>query len=274
MSAETFIDIVPVEALHERLGLSVRLDYPSESLFKPFDDWKMEIDDGPILRYLYRHLRPRRHLEFGTWEGAGACLCLEECDAHVWTINLPEGEIVDGRPVYSSTPAVVPTGAKALKDGDEKEVYQTDAGVFIGHLYRGAGFGHRVCQVLCDSRDWDASAYPAGFFDTALVDGGHTPHVVASDTRKALSLVRPGGLILWHDFCPDPALLSTFPSVAGVVASIVENWGDLRASVQDVFWIRPSFLLAAVRKGASPSPRERDQRRARPADRSRSAPRA
>src|SRR5581483_11246495 len=106
----------------------VPLDYPSASRHKRFADWKMEVDDAPILRYVYRQVRPRRHLEFGTWEGTGACYCLEECDANVWTINLPDGE----------------------RDPSGVRVYEGDAGASIGHRYRSAGFTDRVCQILCD----------------------------------------------------------------------------------------------------------------------------
>jgi len=241
------LDIVPVESLHRRLGLRVPLEYPDESLGKSFDQWRMEVDDAPILRYLYRQLRPVRHLEFGTWEGFGTCLCLSECDATVWTINLPDGEIVEGVPAYESSRDTAPLGAVAREEQGGTKVYQTDAGTFIGHLYRRQGLGSRVCQILCDSRDWDTSAYPAGFFDSAFIDGGHATDVVSSDTRKALQLVRPGGIILWHDFCPDPGVFELMAPVTGVIRSITSDWTELRAAVQDVFWIKPSFLLAAIR---------------------------
>jgi len=244
---EQFVDIVSVDAVHQRLGFSCPLDYPLESRRKPLAKRKMEVDDAPILRYVYRQFRPRRHLEFGTWEGMGACCCLEECNAGVWTLNLLHGEIIDGRPAYSSTPSVVPRGATPLRRQNNVDVYQTDAGAFIGHRYRTAGLGHRVCQIFCDSRDWDTSPYPEDFFDSALIDGGHAPDVVASDTRKALSVVRPGGLVLWHDFCPDPALFADRQAVAGVVGGLTRDWDELSRELRDAFWIRPSFLLVAVR---------------------------
>jgi hypothetical protein len=96
MADSRLLDVVSVIDLHERLGFATPLEYPQGSMNKSFADWKMEVDDAPILRYIYRHVRPRRHLEFGTWEGTGACYCLDECDAHVWTINLPDGERIDG----------------------------------------------------------------------------------------------------------------------------------------------------------------------------------
>lgn len=192
MADRARLDIVTVEALHERLGFSTPIDYPIDSRHRAFSDWRMEVDDAPILRYLYRSFRPRRHLEFGAWEGTGTCYCLEECDATVWTINLPNGETVGGRPAYVSSPAMMPpTAVPIARKGDHNAV-QTDAGAFIGHRYRDAGLGHRVCQIYCDSRDWDTSTYPPGFFDSALIDGGHSPDLVASDTDKALSVVRAG----------------------------------------------------------------------------------
>ena len=72
----------------------------------------------------------------------------------------------------------------------------------IGSKYLDAGWGKRVCQIYADSREWDTRAYPAGFFDTAFIDGGHAADIVANDTRRAIQLVRPGGLVVWHDFCP------------------------------------------------------------------------
>jgi predicted O-methyltransferase YrrM len=233
MTAVDALDIVPVATLHERLGWTEPLVYPIESQQRSFLDWKMEVDDSPILRYLYRQLQPRRHLEFGTWSGRGACYCLEHTRASVWTINLPNGEFIDGKPAYS----------EAVDHGFR----QTDSGALIGARYREAGFGHRVCQIYCDSRDWDTSPYLAGFFDSVLIDGGHTADVVLSDTRKALSVTRPGGLIMWHDFCPDPVVFDHFPSVTGVLDALTGHWEEFAPQLRDVFWVQPSFLLVGVR---------------------------
>ena len=245
---EGHIDIVDVAALHERMAFTPRLEYPDSSRQKDLRDWRMEEDDAPILRYLYRNFRPGRHLEFGTWAGTGACYCLEECDASVWTINLLEGELIDGEPAYSAAIDDPVEGAVPIDHVDERPVYQTDAGLLVGRRYREAGFGHRVCQIYCDSRKWDTRAYPNDFFDSVLIDGGHARDVVLSDTLKALSVTRPGALLLWHDFCPDPAVSATFQSVTGVIAALSENWTQIAPSLRDVFWIQPSFLLVGIRK--------------------------
>jgi hypothetical protein len=247
MADSRFLDVVSVIDLHERLGFATPLEYPQGSMNKSFANWKMEVDDAPILRYIYRHARPARHLEFGTWEGTGACYCLDECDAHVWTLNLPDGERVAGNPIYYSTTADVPDGAVPAEFRGDVPIYQTDAGTFIGHRYRNAGYSHRVTQIYCDSRQWDTSEFPAGFFDTVLIDGGHSEDVVLNDTHKALALVRSGGLIFWHDFCPDPSVFRVMAPVVGVVGGLSRHWAEIALHLRDAFWIRPSFLLAGIR---------------------------
>jgi hypothetical protein len=245
---EGMLDIVDASALDRRLGLSTTVEIAESSRRKSFLDWRMEDDDAAILRYLYRNFRPRRHLEFGTWAGTGACYCLEECDATVWTINLLEGELIDGKPAYSAVIDDAPEGALPVQYADGRPVYQTDAGLLIGRRYREAGFGHRVCQIYCDSRAWDTSAYPRDFFDSVLIDGGHSADVVLSDTRKAFEVTRPGALIMWHDFCPDPAVLGAFASVVGVLTALTEHWEEVASALQDVFWVQPSFLLIGIRR--------------------------
>ncbi len=172
MADARMLDMVEVSTLHHRLGFQTPLDYPAESRRRPLADWKMEIDDAPILRYLYRNFKPRRHLEFGTWLGTGACYCLEESHATVWTINVHDGELVDDQPAYASTLDTPPAGAQPICFGGQGAIYQTDAGTLIGYRYRDAGFGPRVCQIYSDSRDWDTSVYPRDFFDSVMIDGG------------------------------------------------------------------------------------------------------
>lgn len=261
------VPAVPVSDLHQRLGFARRLEYPHSSLVKPLVEWKMEVDDAPILRYLYRNFRPRRHLEFGTWEGTGTLYCLTESDATVWTINLPGGErTVDDRPAYYLRGRV-----KAIRDqraalrhsrgfrralpeavavgpSDAVETVASDAIGSVGRFYLEAGLGHRVCQIYCDSREWDVSQYPKGFFDSAFIDGGHSEKVVSSDTAKAFELVRPGGLVLWHDFCPDEAVGAQCGSTVGVAAAIRRNRSLLLREMSDLFWVEPSWLLVGVRR--------------------------
>lgn len=220
------------------------------------DKWRMEDDDAPVFRYLYQTHRPRRHLEFGTWQGWGAALCLESCDATVWTINLPGGETrKDGSWAYGERvqhPDAAPQDVDAANFGEDelgpRTYHRTDARGYIGRIYRERKMSHRVCQIYCDSRDWEISNYPPDFFDSVLIDGGHQPDVVISDSRKSLLLLRSGGLIMWHDFCPHPGIRSQFESVSGVTSGLEPILPELRAQLSRLCWIDPSWILVGLKK--------------------------
>ncbi len=248
------IPVVSVKDLPARLGFPTPIDYPETSLSKSLKDWQMEIDDAPIFRYIYRNFRPRRHLEFGTWQGTGVLYCLEECDATVWTVNLLRGEqLAGGVWAYSSSfvsriARTLPAWSKRKAAAKNAVSFQTDSLGFIGRFYLEAGLGHRVCQIFADSRQWDIRNYPPGFFDTALIDGGHLEDIVASDTVKACQLVRSGGIIMWHDFCEQVAVQNNCSSTKGVVSAVKKNWDWLSQQMKDIFWINPSWILLGVKR--------------------------
>lgn len=240
------------DTLHRALGYSTGAPASSADLMS----WNMEQNDGPLLRYLFRQHNPTRHLEFGTWQGLGTCLCLESCAATVWTLNLPDGESKqDGSWAYGervTDGSKAPPGVVSVNFGHDQDgprtYHRTDAASYIGRLYREKDLGHRVCQIYCDSRRWDTTSYPSDFFDSVFIDGGHSPEVVASDTRKALSVLRPGGLILWHDFCPHAEVVASFESVKGVVAGVTEVLPEIKAQTSQLGWIDPSWILLGIKK--------------------------
>jgi len=50
------------------------------------------------------------------------------------------------------------------------------------------------------SRDLFPSDFPKGAVDVFFIDGDHSRQAVIHDTILARSVVRPGGLIIWHDY--------------------------------------------------------------------------
>ena len=243
------ISLVEVESLQACLNFHSPINYSTASLNKPLDQWQMEVDDAPIFRYIYRNFRPKRHLEFGTWQGIGVDYCLEECDATVWTLNLFEGEKTqNGRNAYSHSPEELPglqSWAKRI-GMPHKNNYQTDSFGFVGRHFLEKNLGNRVCQIYCDSRQWDTSNYHHGFFDTVLVDGGHQPDIVVNDTQKGLPLLRSGGIMMWHDFCPP--IFQKFEPTIGVMEAIYSIWHMLNQEMTEIFWIKPSWILLGVKK--------------------------
>lgn len=230
------IDIVPVESLGKALGFD-RPFQPTRLYRHDLADFNTERDETAIFEYLYRHFRPRRHLEIGTWEGHGATTVARSCEAEIWTINLPHGERdQSGKPLYW-------TGVNG-----EGGALQSDSAERIGWRYRAAGYGDRVHQVYGDSLELDFSQWSAGFFDTIFIDGGHTKPVVTNDTEKTFPLLRSGGLMIWHDFCPEQRALALNESPRGVVAAVAENLGRWRPWFVRMFWIRPSWIMVGVKK--------------------------
>jgi predicted O-methyltransferase YrrM len=244
------IDTIPIDDVRGVFGWTDAIDFPGKYRTLPLSAWEMAADDC-ILRYVFRNFRPGRHLEFGTWLGDGVLRCVEECDATVWTVNLPQGESGEnGEWTYSALAEDAPIAgvqwSETLVTNDGTWV-RTDAHGLIGRKYLNAGWGSRVCQIYSDTRTWDTRNYPRGFFDSAFIDGGHAYDIVANDTRLAIELVRPGGLIMWHDFCPLPEVTSACGSTRDVVGFISANREELARSFDRLFWVQPSWLLFGIR---------------------------
>jgi predicted O-methyltransferase YrrM len=246
----TAIDAVAVDDLGGVFAWREAIDFPEKWRTLPLPAWEMAADDC-ILRHVFRNFRPNRHLEFGTWLGDGVLRCVEECDATVWTVNLPQGETGDaGEWAYSTRVEDVPMAgvrrSETLVTNGGTWV-RTDAHGLIGRRYLDAGWGRRVCQIYSDTRDWDTRHYPRGFFDSVFIDGGHAYDIVGNDTRLAIELVRPGGLVIWHDYCPLPEVTRVCGSTRDVVGFIAESYEEIALSFDRLFWVQPSWLLFGIR---------------------------
>lgn len=115
--------------------------------------------------------RPRRLLEFGTYDGGATWHMWANSDesAQITTLDLPPNTKVEG---------------------------SSDVG-FQGIMHRAfLPQDSRVRLIETDSRVWhpDVSG-----IDLCFIDAGHSYECVKSDTEKALPLMSPGGVIIWHD---------------------------------------------------------------------------
>jgi predicted O-methyltransferase YrrM len=57
----------------------------------------------------------------------------------------------------------------------------------------------RIHQLYGDSASFDFSPY-YGTCSLVFIDASHAYEYVLSDSRAALKMIRPGGVILWHDY--------------------------------------------------------------------------
>ena len=161
-----------------------------------------------------RHLRARRVFEFGTYLGRTTYhLALGQYVEEVITLDLsPVGPYPADLKIGRAVRAVHDRGLQ-------------------GHFYQGTDAARRIVQLHGDSRTFDYGPY-AGRMDLVFVDGGHTYELVANDTERALTLVRPGGVIVWHDFAPKGR------DVARLAREL--------ARTRPLFWIRDTSLLVYV----------------------------
>lgn len=123
------------------------------------------------LALLVAHLRPRTIFEFGTFAGGGTLLLSENAkEATIYTLNLPP----DGRD-------------------------PSDLNANIGVAFKGTECEKRIVQLLGNSTEFDYDPFVAQI-DFVLIDASHDYESLKSDTKNALGILSPQGVIIWHDF--------------------------------------------------------------------------
>jgi predicted O-methyltransferase YrrM len=111
----------------------------------------------------------RRMFEFGTYQGRTTYhLTFASENPRVFTLNLP--------------PEVDSSVAR-----------------FLGTWFKGTDREQFITQILEDSRSFDPSPYERQM-DFVFIDADHRYEAVKNDTEKALRMLAPGGILLWHDF--------------------------------------------------------------------------
>jgi predicted O-methyltransferase YrrM len=128
---------------------------------------------------LVRHRQAGRILEIGTFDGGT-------------TLNFAENVSVGGLVTTLDLP---PDWRATGHDGPDN----VPAASMVGQRFRAAPAADRIRQVFGDSTtlDWRELGGP---FDLIFIDGCHEYEYVLQDTANALRVIRPGGMILWHDY--------------------------------------------------------------------------
>ena len=130
-----------------------------------------------------KYISAKRILEIGTFDGFTALNLAanleEQCE--VCTLDLPEEDQNLRSTILNATEANL-----------------------LGTKFLGEPEAHKIRQFRADSgtMDWNSFGPP---FDMILIDGCHTYSYVKSDSANALRHLRPGGILIWHDygFIPD-----------------------------------------------------------------------
>lgn len=138
-----------------------------------------------ILAVLAKH--SRFIFEFGTCSGRSTYLMARNSpdDTRIVTLTLDPYQ----SDVYVSAAGDLPGAmTAALNESIYKEF-----------VYTGTEVEKKITQLYGDSKKLDETPYIAKC-DLIFIDGSHAYSYVKNDTEKALRMLRPGGIILWHDY--------------------------------------------------------------------------
>lgn len=136
-------------------------------------------DDLFFLSLMVKTLKPKIIFEIGTFDGVSAVhFALNSSDPKtlIYTLDLP------------------PTNEIKFSELEWDFLKERRPGYFIERYQTTA-----VRQLFGNSMNFDFSPY-YGQVDLMFIDGNHNAEYVRHDTAEALKMVRPGGVIVWHDF--------------------------------------------------------------------------
>jgi predicted O-methyltransferase YrrM len=143
----------------------------------------LQTEELTALLAIAKSLRGKTLLEIGTCDGGT-------------TLNLAANTSPETR-VFTLDLGPDWNGEFAIKTPSGYQ-YPTEASL-VGQRFRGTPYAAKITQIFGDSAKLDWSTLP-GPFDMVFIDGCHSFEYVVHDTENALKNIRPGGLVVWHDY--------------------------------------------------------------------------
>jgi predicted O-methyltransferase YrrM len=129
----------------------------------------------------------RRMFEFGTATGRTAYLLAlnsaEDSRLTTLTLSPEQAQSIDFAP----------------SDDQNARKWAKAESQYERFVYEGTPAAGKIEQLFADSKKFDETPY-LGTMDLIFVDGAHTESYVLSDSEKALRMLAPGGIIVWHDY--------------------------------------------------------------------------
>jgi len=170
---KSLFDVLP-EARRVRAQIE---HIPSEVIATP-------LEQLACLALFTKAIQPMRIFEIGTFRGRTALnFALNAPDeAEVYTLDLPPDDRCDAQSQTNASDATIISESRT------------------GCEYRGTDVEHKITQLYGDSRTFDFSPY-FGEIDLVYVDGAHDYEAVRRDSSNAIAMLRPGGYVLWDEFC-------------------------------------------------------------------------
>jgi predicted O-methyltransferase YrrM len=161
--------LAPTRPLHEILPATRQTEVRLFTRLIRTHTWAMPEHELLVLGAIAQAVQPRRVFEFGTFTGGSTLVLAANSadDALLTTLDIGPGAF-----------------------GIEYKV---------GEQFLDTRFAARIEQHLGDSRQFNIDRY-RGQMDLVFVDANHTLEFARHDTRLAFEMLRPGGVIVWHDY--------------------------------------------------------------------------
>jgi predicted O-methyltransferase YrrM len=136
------------------------------------------------LSSIIKYTKVKNIFEIGTYRGNTTLQLAVNSpkDARITTLDLPSKWNEDRRAI---------TTPEMFKNVTDR--------MTVGIQYKETPYADKIKQVFADSANMNWNELP-GPFDFIFIDGCHYYEYVKKDTENALSVLRPGGIIVWHDY--------------------------------------------------------------------------
>ena len=127
--------------------------------------------------------------EFGTCSGKTTYLMALNSseDTKITTITLNPNEINNIQ--------------KFDKDNDSSYRNIKNESIYDKFLFSGTSEEKKIKVIFINSLDFKNTEFKEKI-DFIFIDGGHTYSVVKNDSEKSFEMLKPNGIILWHDYVP------------------------------------------------------------------------
>ncbi len=144
----------------------------------------ISLAEAAALAVLVRKSNAKRVFEFGTYKGVSTTQL---------ALNLPPGGMVFTLDLPEDHPAY----CLEISKPEEREIAgEKGKGILIPD-----DLLQKVTFLKSDSATFDTTPYRSSI-DLVFVDGAHSFDYVKNDTEKALEMLKPGGIVAWHDCTP------------------------------------------------------------------------
>jgi predicted O-methyltransferase YrrM len=156
-----------------------------------------------VISSLVKRHQPKTIFEIGTFEGRTTLNMALNAppDAQIYTLDLP----ADGLDAAKLT----------IEAGERAYIQKTQS----GGRFLGTPSARMIQQLYGDSATFDFTPWH-GKIDLVFIDASHAYDYVLNDSQRARALVRPGGLLLWHDYT---------------------NWDGVRSALNLLYKTDPAF---------------------------------